>query len=167
MSLMEDGRSILKIKELDANELLIKVSQIFDIQVNKCGGTLELELEAMESTIYIDEMHFTNVLFNLMENAVKYRRPDVPLQLIARTENIDDKICISIRDNGIGIKKDNLQKIFDRFYRVSTGNIHNVKGFGLGLAYVKKIVEELNATIKVESERNVGTKFTISIPYIQ
>ena len=167
MSLMEDGRSILKIKELDANELLLKVSQIFDIQVNKCGGTLELELEAMESNIYIDEMHFTNVLFNLMENAVKYRRPDVPLQLIARTENVDDKICISIRDNGIGIKKENLKKIFDRFYRVSTGNIHNVKGFGLGLAYVKKIVEELNGTIKVESERNVGTKFTINMPYIQ
>ena len=167
MSLMEDGRSVMKIKELDANELLLKISQIFDIQVTKCDGTLELELDATESSIYIDEMHFTNVLFNLMENAVKYRRPDVPLKLIARTENIDDKICISVRDNGIGIKKENLKKIFDRFYRVSTGNIHNVKGFGLGLAYVKKIVEELNGTIKVESEKNVGTKFSICIPYIQ
>jgi len=167
MSLMEDGRSILKIKEMDANDLLLKVAQIFDIQVNKCGGTLELELDAMESTIYIDEMHFTNVLFNLMENAVKYRRPDVPLRLTARTENLDDKICISIRDNGIGIKKENLKKIFERFYRVATGNIHNVKGFGLGLAYVKKIVDELNGTIKVESERNSGTTFIISIPFIQ
>jgi len=167
MSLMEDGRSIMKIKELDANDILLKVAHIFDIQVGKYGGSLELELEALESTIYVDEMHFTNVLFNLMENAVKYRRPDVPLILVARTENINDKICISIKDNGMGIKKENLKKIFDRFFRVHTGNIHNVKGFGLGLAYVKKIVEELNGTIKVESEINTGTKFTISIPYVR
>jgi len=167
MSLIEDGRSILKVKEIDANELLLNVVQIFDIQVQKCGGTLELEVEAVESMIYVDEMHFTNVLFNLMENAVKYRRTDIPLQLFARTENVDDKICITIRDNGTGIKKENLKKIFDRFYRVHTGNVHNVKGFGLGLAYVKKIVEELNGTIKAESEINEGTKFTISLPYIQ
>ena len=166
-TLMEDGRSMLKIKELDANDLLLNVAQIFDIQIEKCGGTLELEIEALESMVYMDEMHFTNVLFNLMENAVKYRRQDIPLQLVGRTENVDDKILISIRDNGMGIKKDNLKKIFDRFYRVHTGNVHNVKGFGLGLAYVKKIVEELNGTIKVESEINVGTKFIISLPYIQ
>ena len=167
ISLMEDGRSILKIKELDANDLLLKVAQIFNIQVEKHGGSLELEIEALESTVYVDEMHFTNVLFNLMENAVKYRKPEVPLQLVARTENVDEKILISIRDNGTGIKKENLKKIFERFYRVHTGNVHNVKGFGLGLAYVKKIVEELNGTIKVESELNIGTKFIISLPYIQ
>jgi signal transduction histidine kinase len=167
MSLMEDGRSILKIKELDANDLLFNVAQIFDIQVEKCGGSLVLEVDAVESVVYVDEMHFTNVLFNLLENAVKYRRPDVPLSLLARTENEGDKIVISIRDNGMGIKKENLKKIFDRFYRVSTGNVHNVKGFGLGLAYVKKIIDELNGTIKVESELNAGTTFTIELPYVQ
>jgi len=167
MSLMEDGFSMMKIKEIDANDLLLNVAQVFDIQVEKCGGSLEIEVEAVESTIYVDEMHFTNVLFNLMENAVKYRRQDVPLQLVARTENVDDKILISIGDNGPGIKKENLKKIFDRFYRIHTGNVHNVKGFGLGLAYVKKIVEELNGTIKAESEINVGTKFIISLPYVQ
>lgn len=167
MSLMEDGRSMLKIKELDANDLLLNVAQIFDIQVEKCGGTLDLELEAVESMIYVDEMHFTNVLFNLMENAVKYRKPDIPLLLVGRTENVGDKLLISIRDNGPGIKKENLKKIFDRFYRVHTGNLHDVKGFGLGLAYVKKIVEELNGTIKAESELNSGTKFIITLPYIQ
>ena len=167
MSLMEDGRSILKIKKLDANDLLLKVARIFDIQVEKCGGALKLELEAVESTIYVDEMHFTNVLFNLMENAVKYRRPNIPLALVAQTENADDQIRISIRDNGNGIRKENLKKIFDRFYRVHTGNVHDVKGFGLGLAYVKKIVEELGGTIKVESEWNIGTKFIISLPYVQ
>jgi len=168
MSLMDDnGRSIMKIREVDVNDLLLNIVQIFDIQVEKCGGKLELEPEATESSVYVDEMHFTNVLFNLMENAVKYRRPDVPLKLCAKTENVGDKILISISDNGTGIKKENLKKIFDRFYRVSTGNVHDVKGFGLGLAYVKKIIEELGGTIKVESEFNVGTKFIISLPYIQ
>lgn len=167
MSLVEDGRSIMKPKEVDANDLLLNVAQIFDLQVEKCGGKLDLELEALDSTIMVDEMHFTNVVFNLMENAVKYRRPDVPLLLIARTENVGDKIHISIRDNGLGMKKENLKKIFDRFYRVHTGNVHNVKGFGLGLAYVKKIIEELNGTIKVDSELNAGTKFTIILPFVQ
>jgi signal transduction histidine kinase len=167
MSLMEDNKSILKIVEADANDMLLNVAQIFDIQVEKCGGSLNLNIEALESTIYVDEMHFTNVLFNLMENAVKYRRPDVPLHLVAETENEDDKILIRIKDNGTGIKKENLKKIFDRFYRVSTGNVHDVKGFGLGLAYVKKIIEELNGTIKVESEWKKGTTFTIILPYIQ
>ena len=102
-----------------------------------------------------------------MENAVKYRRPNIPLALVAQTENADDQIRISIRDNGNGIRKENLKKIFDRFYRVHTGNVHDVKGFGLGLAYVKKIVEELGGTIKVESEWNIGTKFIISLPYVQ
>jgi signal transduction histidine kinase len=157
----------MKIKKMDVNDMLLNVVQIFDIQMQKCGGMLELEPEAMESTVYVDEMHFTNVLFNLMENAVKYRRTDVPLRLVARTENKDDKILISISDNGSGIKKENLKKIFERFYRVHTGNVHNVKGFGLGLAYVKKTIDELNGTIKVESEWNVGTKFTIALPYVQ
>jgi two-component system phosphate regulon sensor histidine kinase PhoR len=167
MSLMEDGHSILKIKELDANDLLLKIAQIFDIQVVKCDGKLELELDASESMIYVDELHFTNVLFNLLENAVKYRKADVPFKLLIRTENVNENILISIKDNGTGIKKDNLKKVFDRFYRVHTGNVHNVKGFGLGLAYVKKIVEELNGTIKVESEMKTGTKFIISLPYAQ
>ena len=141
--------------------------QFFNIQIEKHSGSLQLELEATEPMIYVDEMHFTNVLFNLMENAVKYRKPEVPLHLVARTENAGDMILISIQDNGTGIKKENLKKIFDRFYRVHTGNVHNVKGFGLGLAYVKKIVEELNGSIKAESEINTGTKFIISLPYIQ
>ena len=168
MSLVEDGRSILKIKEVDANDLLLNVAQLFDLQVEKCGGKLDLELNAMESTIRVDEMHFTNVIFNLMENAVKYRRLNVPLLLVAKTENVNEEnIQISISDNGTGIKKENLKKIFDRFYRVSTGNVHNVKGFGLGLAYVKRIIDELNGTIKVESELNAGTTFIITLPYVE
>jgi signal transduction histidine kinase len=167
MSLVEDGTSMMKIKEVDANDVLLNVVQLFDIQVKSHKGSIILEPDATESLVYVDEMHFTNVLFNLMENAVKYRREDVPPQLTAKTRNEGENILISISDNGIGIKKDNLKKIFDRFYRVSTGNVHNVKGFGLGLAYVKKIIEELGGTIKVESEYNTGTTFTITLPYIQ
>ncbi len=167
MSLFEERKTTLKMKEMDANDLLVNIAHTFGLRVEKSGGTLDLDLNALESTIYVDEMHFTNVLFNLMENAVKYRREDVPLMLVARTANEGDKIQISIQDNGIGIKKENIKKIFDRFYRVHTGNRHDVKGFGLGLAYVRKIIDDHNGTIKVESEINIGTKFIITLPYVK
>ena len=109
-------------------------------------------------------MHFTNVIFNLLDNAVKYRKPEGELSLKVRTWNEQGKLLISIEDNGIGIKKENLKKIFDKFYRVHTGNLHDVKGFGLGLAYVKKIIMDHKGAIRAESELNVGTKFIISIP---
>jgi signal transduction histidine kinase len=167
MSLFEKQKTSLNRKEMDANDLIANIAHTFTIKVEKYGGKLDVELEAMDSTILVDEMHFTNVLFNLMENAVKYRKEEVPLMLVARTANEGNKILISIQDNGIGIKKDDLKKIFDRFYRVHTGNRHDVKGFGLGLAYVNKIVEDHNGTIKVESELNIGTKFIITLPYIK
>ena len=112
-------------------------------------------------------MHFTNVIFNLLDNAVKYRREEEPLQLTVSTRNVShngEKIEITIRDNGIGMKREDLKKIFEKFYRVSTGNRHDVKGFGLGLAYVKKMVGELGGEISVDSELNVGTKFIITLP---
>ncbi|MDR0507171.1 MAG: HAMP domain-containing histidine kinase [Dysgonamonadaceae bacterium] len=166
MSLFEDGRTTFKMAELDANDLIAGIANTFALRVEKAGGTLDIELNALESTIIVDKMHFTNVLFNLMENAVKYRKENVPLSLIAKTDNNGNKIQITIQDNGIGIKKENLKKIFDRFYRVHTGNRHDVKGFGLGLAYVKRIITELGGTIKAESEYGQGTRFIISLPYI-
>ena len=114
---------------------------------------------------FIDEVHFTNVIFNLMDNALKYS--DKPLLLTLETWNDKGNLFISIEDNGIGIHKEDLKRIFEKFYRVSTGNLHNVKGFGLGLAYVKKIVTEHKGSIKVESELNIGTKFIISIPTLK
>jgi signal transduction histidine kinase len=110
-------------------------------------------------------MHFTNVIFNLLDNAVKYRSEERPLELTVTSRDINNRnLEITIADNGIGIRKDDVKKIFDKFYRVSTGNRHDVKGFGLGLAYVKKIVTELNGEISVESEFNHGTKFIIILP---
>jgi signal transduction histidine kinase len=103
-----------------------------------------------------------------MDNAVKYRQPETPLQLNVDTWNENDKLAIAIQDNGIGITKEHLKKVFERFYRVPTGNLHNVKGFGLGLAYVHKIVEDHKGTIRVESDtENPGTRFIIYLPLIK
>ena len=101
-----------------------------------------------------------------MDNAVKYRRQDAQLELKLSTWNENNHLCISIQDNGIGIKKDDIKKIFEKFYRVHTGNLHDVKGFGLGLAYVKKIITEHKGTITAESEIGIGTKFIIKMPLV-
>jgi signal transduction histidine kinase len=167
MSLFEEKGTRFKMDKLDANDLITDIANTFFLRVENAGGTLDIDLQALDSTIVVDKMHFTNVLFNLMENAVKYRRQDVPLVLIAHTLNVGDKIQIIIEDNGMGIRKETLKKIFDRFYRVPTGNRHDVKGFGLGLAYVKRIITELGGTIKAESEPGEGTKFIITLPYVE
>ncbi|KAA6302080.1 MAG: Alkaline phosphatase synthesis sensor protein PhoR [Candidatus Ordinivivax streblomastigis] len=167
MSLFEDRAVSFKMTKLDANDLISSVASTFVLRVENAGGILDIDLQALDSTIVVDKMHFTNVLFNLMENAVKYRRPDVPLMLMARTMNVGNKVQIVIEDNGIGIKKESLKKIFDRFYRVPTGNRHNIKGFGLGLAYVKQIITDFDGFIKVESELGEGTKFIITLPFVE
>lgn len=167
MSLFEKQRATLKLKELDANDIVVSVANTFQLKVEKFGGSLDIDLQATESTIEADKMHFTNVLFNLLDNAVKYRREDVPLELMIRTWNSNNKLHISVEDNGIGIKKEYVKRIFERFYRVSTGNRHDVKGFGLGLAYVKKIIEDHKGTIKAESDIGKGTKFIITLPLMK
>ena len=164
MSMFERQSVTLKKKEIDAHELINGVVNTFRLKVEKNNGTLEAELNAQDPVIFVDEMHFTNVVFNLLDNAVKYKSPDRDIALKIRTWNESGKLCISIEDNGIGIKKENLKKIFDKFYRVHTGNLHDVKGFGLGLAYVKKIIADHKGSIRAESELNVGTKFIITIP---
>lgn len=167
MSLFEDRAIEFKMIKLDANDLITDVASTFALRVENAGGVLDVDLEALDSTIVVDKMHFTNVVFNLMENAVKYRRQDVPLFLMIRTLNVGENIQIRIEDNGVGIRKESLKKVFDRFYRVPTGNRHDVKGFGLGLAYVKRIITELGGTIKAESEYGQGTTFIITLPYVE
>jgi signal transduction histidine kinase len=165
MSLFERQRATLKLREVDANDLIAGVANTFALKVGKYEGSIDIDLKAENSTIYVDEMHLTNVLFNLMDNAVKYRRQEVPLKLIARTWNENGKLLISVEDNGIGIKKEYLKKVFDRFFRVPTGNVHDVKGFGLGLAYVRKMLEDHNGSIRAENGAgNIGTKFIITLP---
>ncbi len=167
MSMFDRQKATLKMKELDANEMIASVINTFALKVERYNGKIESDLKAADSTIFADEMHITNVIFNLMDNAVKYKRPDTDLQLVVRTWNEAGKLMISVQDNGIGIKKENLKKIFEKFYRVHTGNLHDVKGFGLGLAYVKKIITDHKGTIRAESELNVGTKFIIVLPLLK
>ena len=147
--------------------MIQNIVNTFKLKVEKYGGRIDARLDAEIADVKVDEMHFTNVIFNLLDNAVKYRRDDCPLQLTVATRSLPgDKIEISIADNGIGIKRDDLKKVFEKFYRVSTGNRHDVKGFGLGLAYVHKMVTELKGEIRVESEFNKGSKFIITLPLI-
>ena len=167
MSLFDKKKAIFNMKQLDLNEMVENIANTFTLRVEHTGGKIYTEIEAIDSTIYVDEMHFQNAIFNLMDNAVKYKKPDGPLDIYLRTWNDDEFLYLSVRDTGIGIKKENLKKVFEKFYRVHTGNLHNVKGFGLGLAYVKKMIDVHKGEISVESEYGKGTKFTIKLPIIK
>ena len=162
MAIFEKGKAGLKFKEIDLNYTIHQVTTNFKIRVENLQGKIIERLEAKNSIVLADEVHFTNVIFNLLDNAVKYRN-GAPV-LYVKTWNKNKGVVISVKDNGMGISKENLKRIFEKFYRVPTGNVHDVKGFGLGLAYVKKIVDDHGGQISVESEENVGTKFEIYLP---
>ena len=165
MSMFDRQKATLKLEEVDANAAIFNIVNTFKLKVEKYGGSISADLDAMDAIVTVDEMHFTNVIFNLLDNAVKYRSEERPLKLTVASRDLsDEQLQITIEDNGIGIRRDDLKKIFDKFYRVSTGNRHDVKGFGLGLAYVRKMIGELGGDIRVESEFNVGTKFIIILP---
>lgn len=172
-SLFEKGKATaFKMDELDANAVIEEVASTFTLKVHNVGGTIETALNAEDPIIFADQMHFTNVIFNLLDNALKYRRQNaedaegkaIALQLKVETHNEGNRLIISISDNGIGIKNEELKRIFKRFYRVSTGNVHDVKGFGLGLAYVESVVQAHKGRIHAESTFGKGTTFIISLP---
>lgn len=167
MSMYDRKKAVLKKKYTDLNEMVETIAHSFSLRVEHTGGKVYTEIEAVDSLMYVDEMHFQNVIFNLLDNAVKYAKPDEPLDVYLKTWNTNENLYLSIRDTGQGIKKENLKKIFDKFYRVHTGNLHDVKGFGLGLAYVKKMVDLHEGEIKVLSEYGKGTKFVIKLPVIR
>jgi two-component system phosphate regulon sensor histidine kinase PhoR len=167
MSMFDNKTAAFKKKELDLNELLEQIAGTFSLRVEHTGGKIYTEIEAIDSAIFVDEVHFQNAITNLLDNAVKYRKPDQPVNIYLRTWNEGDRLCFSIADNGLGIKKENVRKVFDKFYRVHTGNVHDVKGFGLGLAYVKKIINLHDGEIRCESELGKGTKFIVSLPVLK
>ena len=159
MAIFDRGKLMIKVKELDVHELANTVVRNMLLQIKNKNGQIVKNLNAVNSVAEVDEVHFTNVMFNLIDNAIKYSngRPDITLS----TADTSDGLSVSVQDNGVGINKADQKRIFDQFYRVSTGNIHNVKGFGLGLAYVMNVVKAHNGTIEVESEPGRGTRFTI------
>lgn len=172
-SLFEKGKpATFKMDELDANGIIEEVASTFTVKVHNVGGTIETQLDAEDPIICGDQMHFTNVIFNLLDNAYKYRRQDatnddgtpVCLQLRIRTANEGNKLKVYISDNGIGIKHDELKNIFKKFYRVHTGDRHDVKGFGLGLAYVSSVIQAHKGQITAESTYGKGTTFIITLP---
>jgi two-component system, OmpR family, phosphate regulon sensor histidine kinase PhoR len=162
MAIFEKGRLKIKTQEIDIHELIGNVVNSFIIQVRNQNGEITQKLEARNPVIKIDEIHFTNIIFNLLDNAVKYSNGVTHITI--GTRNTNNNLYIYIEDKGIGIKKENQKRIFEQFYRVPTGNIHNVKGFGLGLSYVKKIVDEHQGQINIQSEPRKGTRFEISLP---
>jgi two-component system phosphate regulon sensor histidine kinase PhoR len=164
MAVFNEGKLKFKFKEFDVNKMIDSVAANFELRVKSKNGKLITEKLAEKTMINGDEVHITNVIFNLLDNAVKYSKDSPEIKIT--TENRKGELAISVQDKGIGISKEYHSQIFDRFYRVPTGNIHNVKGFGLGLSYVKKIVDSHNAKITVESVVNKGTKFTILFPQI-
>lgn len=165
MSVLENSNSAISFTTVDANKIIAGVVSTFKIKVERFGGNIRFHNGADRANVRVDEMQFTNVIFSLLDNAVKYRNEDIEPELVVTTSDEDsDTLKISIRDNGIGMKREDLKKIFDKFYRVHTGNRHDVKGFGLGLAYVKRMVTLFNGTISVESELGKGSTFTIELP---
>lgn len=168
MSMFDRKAATFKRKEVDANLLVHDTVNTFRLKVEASGGKIDANLQADDAIVFVDEMHFTNVIFNLMDNAVKYKSEKRDLHLNVTTRNgSDDKLIITIEDNGIGIRREDLKKIFEKFYRVHTGNRHDVKGFGLGLAYVHNVVKALGGSIHAESEFGKGTKFIITLPLMR
>ena len=166
MSLFERQAAKMNLKEVALNALTENVIETFRLKVEGLGGSITTHLEAVNDKVYIDEMHLSNILFNLMDNAVKYSEPTRPIKLTVTTRNNETDFTLSLRDNGIGINRDDAARIFDKFYRVSTGNLHDVKGFGLGLTYVKKIIKELGGNIRVDSQLGQGSTFIITLPLL-
>ncbi len=162
MAKFDQGKLNLQFVEVNVHEIIESVITNFMLQVDSKQGMLIPSLHADHDLVIADPVHITNAFSNLLDNAVKYT-PEKP-EIFIETRNVDQNILIVVRDNGIGISKVNQRRIFDKFFRVSTGNVHNVKGFGLGLSYVKRIVEEHHGTISVESEQDEGTVFKVSLP---
>ncbi len=165
MSMFDRDNATMRLEEEDANALVESVVSTFKLKVEKYGGSITTELDAEDPIVNVDRMHMTNVVFNLLDNAIKYRREDEPLHLKVSTTNPSETtLQIVVEDNGIGIRKEDLKRIFEKFYRASTGNRHDVKGFGLGLAYVHKMVTLFGGSIRAESNYGSGTRFIITLP---
>ena len=164
-SILDKGEFKLKISKVDAHEIINQALANTQLLIDNRQGTISVDLQATHAFIDADKVHLTNIIFNLIDNAIKYSKENPVINVT--TKDAEAGIQIIVKDNGIGISKENQRKIFDKFYRVPTGNVHNVKGFGLGLSYVQAVVLKHNGTINVNSELGKGSLFTIVIPYKQ
>jgi two-component system phosphate regulon sensor histidine kinase PhoR len=152
----------LENRAIELNTLIAAVADSMGLQLEKQKANIRLDLQAKNDVVVADELHLSNVLFNLIDNALKYCDGEAKIKI--STQNSGKQVVCTVQDNGLGMSKDQIDKIFDQFYRIPTGNLHNVKGFGLGLSYVSTIVRLLKGQIKVKSEKHKGSTFEISIP---
>ena len=149
----------LEKKPVDINEMVAVVVDSMELKLQKSNAIVHMNLDAENAIIKADELHFSNLLYNLIDNAIKYSK-DVP-EITISTLNKNGHVIIRVSDKGIGMSRDQQTKIFEQFYRIPTGNLHDVKGFGLGLSYVNTIVKRLNGTIGVKSEKDKGSEFEL------
>ncbi|HRG25295.1 MAG TPA: HAMP domain-containing sensor histidine kinase [Chitinophagaceae bacterium] len=163
-SQLEKQEVDLNLKPVHVHEIIKDVVGNFALQLESKNGKVDLLLNATNDLVEADEVHFSNLVNNLVDNAVKYARDNNPPQIRISTQSGSKYFNLRIEDNGIGMNRDTLKRIFERFYRAHTGNMHNVKGFGLGLSYVKTMVEAHHGEIKAESTLGKGSVFTIDIP---
>ncbi len=162
MSIFEDNKVSLKLQPVYFDKLVRQAADKIILLIEKRKGSLTLDLQSGEDPVNGDETHLQNVVLNLIDNAMKYCTDSPDIRIRTRSEG--RSVQFTIVDNGIGISKEHQKRIFDKFYRVPTGNIHDVKGFGIGLSYVKKVVDQHHGSIEIESETGKGTTFIVTIP---
>jgi two-component system phosphate regulon sensor histidine kinase PhoR len=163
-ALLDKQEVQLRLKELNVHDILAHIADNFKLQMDERKGKLVIEPEAQNDLIEGDDVHITNMLSNLVDNAIKYSKEDVPPVITISTMNYGKYLRVRLEDNGIGMNKETVSRIFEKFYRAHTGNIHNVKGFGLGLSYVRTMVDAHHGKIKVESVPGKGSVFTVDLP---
>lgn len=161
-SILDKGEFKLKLSEVDVHEIINAAINNTQLLIDQRKGTVQTNLNAKKFVLQADRVHLTNIVFNLIDNAIKYSK-ETP-EIVITTYNTAEGIMIQVKDNGIGISRENQRKIFDKFYRVPTGNLHNVKGFGLGLSYVLAVVLKHKGTISVNSEVGKGSTFNVHFP---
>lgn len=166
-SQFDKGEVQLNLKPIAVHAALEKVVDNFKLQLEHTGGHINLFLRANIDSVEADEVHLSNLLTNLIDNAIKYAREQVPPQIQLETSCTDHSIQVRVVDNGIGMSRDTVKRIFEKFYRAHTGNRHNVKGFGLGLSYVKSVTEAMGGKITAESTLGKGSVFTLELPLLR
>ncbi len=163
-AVLDKGKLKFKIQECDIHQIITDVIQSLTLQIQNKGAVVTTELKAQRYALFADRMHLGNIIYNLIDNALKYTKENPQIRVSTQSDN--NGFSLSVHDNGIGIKKEDQKKIFETFYRVPTGNVHNVKGFGLGLSYVKAVVEKHGGYVDVQSEPGKGSTFVVYLPFI-
>jgi two-component system phosphate regulon sensor histidine kinase PhoR len=165
-ALLEKQELKLDLRVCNAHDIIQKALSNYKLQLEEKKGEVVLKLNAEYSNIEVDENHFTNMLSNLIDNAIKYSK-EGSIHISIQTSVIQDRLQIRIEDKGIGMSKESVRRVFEKFYRAHTGNVHNVKGFGLGMSYVKSVIDAHKGNIKAESILGKGSVFTLSVPVIK